>query len=400
MKAALLLALGACSFPRSSDNLACVTTDDCSGGRVCTDGFCVIGNGDAAPSDSQFACEAWPQPAHFDPCAIPPPIGALDLTTGIYTFHTDTGVLDDPAGGTIAVATADATTGKLISVEKLTIGDGATLRVIGDKPLVVASWTDIEIRGTIDASSTATELGAGANPTDCAAHAPTSGTNANAGGGGGGGGGFRGVGGNGGNGSGGAGQRGTGGTVIAEPKLHGGCAGAKGSTGNNNNVGGDGGAGGGAFQLTAQGAVTISGTLTAGGAGGRSGTQADNGGGGGGGGSGGMIGIEAAAITIEDGAIVAANGGGGGEGGDDLPGAPGADGAASATAAPGGSINNDDGANGGKGSAGAVVDGEAAKNDGGDGGGGGGGGGGAGYLTLRSPAPATIGTTAILSPTP
>ncbi len=40
----LALALGGCSFPTRSAALACQTTPDCDGDRICQSGFCVVGD--------------------------------------------------------------------------------------------------------------------------------------------------------------------------------------------------------------------------------------------------------------------------------------------------------------------------------------------------------------------
>ncbi len=398
MRVFWLLALGACSFPRASETLACETTDQCDDGRTCVDKFCVFGADlPDAPSDSaRFDCTQWTEPTHFAPCDIPQPTAALELTmAGVYTYDTDSGTLTDPSTATSTPTNQPIGSAILISVDKLTIASGTTLRVVGAAPLIVASWTEIEIDGTIDAGSTALAAGAGANPTECGLHAPTVGTAAAGGGGGGGGGGFQAAGGNGGDGSNAnAGRNGDGGTLATLPLLLGGCAGAKGGDGGS--LAGVGGAGGGAFQLTAQGQITIAGTLNAGGSGGDPGVMNDNGGGAGGGGSGGMIGLEATMISIPDGAVIACNGGGGGEGGDDNPAGRGIDGTPTATRALGGSMNNDGGGNGGLGSGGAILIGGQAGNDNGDGGGGGGGGGAAGFITVRGAV--TKGPTAVLSP--
>jgi len=391
-----LLALGACSFPRATDTLVCETTDQCDDGRTCTGGFCVVGVDNDGPvaDGGRFDCTQWTTtPQHFAPCDIPQPTGALELASGIYTYDTDTGVLTDPANGTSTPTNQTIASGMLISVDNFTIATGASLRVVGTAPLIVASWTAIEVRGDIDAGSVALEAGAGANPTtECALHAPTPGTPNGGGGGGGGGASFQGPGGDGGDGDGGA--NGTGGVAApTAPLLLGGCKGADG--GNGDVPGGLGGAGGGVFQLTAQGQVTIGGKLNAGGAAGEAGQQNDDGGGGGGAGSGGM-GLEGATIAIETGAILAANGGGGGEGGDNDPAQRGTDATATATRAPGGNQNT--GGNGGLGSGGAVLLGGIGGPDNGAGGGGGGGGGGAGFIRFRSPAAATRGAIVVVSP--
>lgn len=394
----VVLGLGACSFPRASDGLACETSSQCDDGRTCVDKFCVLGSElpDGAPDSARFDCTSWMGPKHFAPCDIPQPTAALELTmAGIYTYDTGSGVLTDPANATSTPTNKPVESGMLISVDKLVIATGTTLRVIGPAPLIVASWTDIAIEGAIDAGSNAVAAGAGANPVACEMHAATLGTAAGAGGGGGGGGGFQAAGGAGGDGSNAnAGRNGDGGTLTALPLLLGGCAGAAGGDGGS--LAGGGGAGGGAFQLTAQGQIRIAGTLTAGGSGGDPGVMNDNGGGAGGGGSGGMIGLEGTTVELADGAVLACNGGGGGEGGDDNPAGRGVDGTATATRAPGGSMNNDGGGNGGLGSGGTILTGGNAGNDNGDGGGGGGGGGSAGYIAVRGTV--TKASNVVLSP--
>ena len=41
----LVVALAGCDFPTPSEAYVCDTTADCESGRVCTDGYCVVGNG-------------------------------------------------------------------------------------------------------------------------------------------------------------------------------------------------------------------------------------------------------------------------------------------------------------------------------------------------------------------
>jgi hypothetical protein len=400
MRALLCLSLAACGFPRATAALECQITADCDDGRVCIDGFCVVDDNGGAdgpgPDSARFDCTQWPATQHFAPCDIVQPTGALTLDQPIvYTLDTGTGELV-PAGGTaIPVATAMIASGRLISVDALTINTGATLRVIGPVPLIVAAWTTIEIAGDIEAGSTQLEAGAGANPTtECGLRLATNGTLDNDGGGGAGGGGFQGTGGTGGRGDLDAATGGPGGgPALTPPLLLGGCNGAKGGDGDL--PGGIGGFGGGAFQLTAKDTITIDGKLNAGGAGGEPGGATDDGGGGGGGGSGGMIGFEATNITVGAAAIVAANGGGGGEGGRS-PGERGQDATAVATRAQGG--NNGTAGDGGLGSGQGVINGGGGQNDQ-NGGGGGGGGGAAGFITVKgattltgtvTPAPTTI----------
>ncbi len=403
----LIVAVAGCSFPTPSDQYACVTTADCTGSRVCDQGFCVVSGGNAVdsgldglPPDTggpRFACAGW-TPRHFDPCVIPQPAGPLALTTaGAYTYDTTTGLLKDTLGNPMSsppsmIITAGA--GRIVSVDSLELGPTSVLRVVGIEPLIVAAWTTIAVAGTIDVASSALGAGAGANPTSCAPRASVIGQSNLNGAGGGGGGGFAAMGGRGGDCNNG-GSGGPGGTLVAVPLLLGGCAGANGGAGEQ--LGGIGGAGGGALQLTARMGVTLAGTarIHAGGSGGggasSNGTEAD--GGGGGGGAGGMIGLEGASLTLSAGAILAANGGGGGQGSNNAPGGRGTNGQLSTLRAAGGS--GGDAGNGGSGGALAGPNGQPGNNDAADGGGGGGGA--IGYVVLAGTA-TTGGAT--ISPAP
>ena len=398
-----VLALSACNFPERSQELACEVTADCEVGRVCLEGFCVVPDDDgpdagAAVDGNAFDCTTF-DGRHFRGCDLPAPSEALALSlTGTYLYNTDTGSITPPSGSVAAPASIAIGGNRVISVESLSIGANAKLRVVGTLPLVVASWSTISVAtgATIDVSSTATEAGAGANPPGCTQRAAAPGTSNGDGGAGGGGGGFGAAGGNGGN-SGNSPVRigGAGGIAIGQaPLLAGGCAGANG--GNGRTLGGIGGNGGGAIQLTAKDSITIAGIIHAGGAGGAggSGGDADSAAGGGGGGSGGMIGLESTAITIQSGAILAANGGGGGGGSENALAGPGGDATANANAATRGARQGD-GGNGGAGSttaAGVVGQSSALE-------GGGGGGGGAGvivFATVNGAAPPTTGV--VVSP--
>ncbi len=402
---ASLLATAGC-FQRASQDFACTLNSDCSSDRVCDQGFCVIGqvdagvDGDAGPL---FDCTLWtPAPRHFMPCDIPQPLGPLTLDmTGIYTYNTMTGTLSDPLGAPSTPSTSLVTSGRVLSVSSLSIGANASLQVIGNTPLIVASWTTIDVAGAIDAGSNAVAGGAGHDPIECAMHAAKIGANGASGAAGAGGGGFRGPGGTGGTGDAST-MPGAGGTAVATlPLLLGGCSGNTGGTGTNNNnapvPGGVGGLGGGVVQLTSQAGITISGKVNAGGSGGDPGMNdlgSGNGGGGGGGGSGGMLGIEGASVTIATGAFLTANGGGGGQGGDNDAGGRGIDGTAAIGRPPGGSGGG--GGQGGQGSGGVTLTGGGGQND--IDGGGGAGGGGAGFIVILSATPLTIGT-ATVSPT-
>ncbi len=405
--APLFAVVAACSFPRASDNFECAVDSDCAAfpGRTCESGFCVTDgepDNDAAPPDMfDLDCMTWPAPAHFMPCMIDEPTESLTID-GAFTYDTTTGTLSGP-GSPPNPLNKVVDGSMLISVVSFTVTSGGTLRVIGDKPLIVASWTTIDIDGAIDVGSNATDLGAGANTGNCAAHLPARGGNSGGGGGGSGGGGFGAAGGRGGNGDGVNG--GNGGAAIAmRPLLLGGCAGAIGGNADNGEDGGLPGAGGGAIQLTAQMSITIAGQLNAGGQGGLGGksnnNNEDDGGGGGGGGSGGMIGLEAPSITIDAGAKLGANGGGGGQGGGNtMTGTVGADGTATDIQATGGNMGDSAG-DGGLGSGGATLVGGLGTNGNANGSanGGGGGGGGAGFIVFSSATAATVAPGVVISP--
>ncbi|MGE0871538.1 MAG: hypothetical protein AB7P03_23465 [Kofleriaceae bacterium] len=412
-----LVTLVACKFPERSGSLACEVDADCESPRVCDRNFCVLL--DETPSvdareveaDSSIdgmpplGCVDWYTPAHFDPCTLPMPSEALVLSIpGTYVYNTGDATLRAP-NGTVLPAPAQrpqqTTAGnvrRIVSVESFTINAGVTLRVIGERALILASWSTIDVAGTIDASSSFTAgPGAGANPmatgttgvvSGCVTHAAGSAATNQGGGGGGGGGGYHAVGGRGGDGNtdntAGIGGAGGGAISINSTNLLGGCPGGAGGTANH--PGGVGGDGGGAVQLTARQAITVSGNINVGGSGGAGGVGAPDtdpagqgNGGGGGGGSGGTIGLEAPMITVSG--VLAANGGGGGGGADNGAGGPGAPGGLVTTAAAGGAGGDGINGQGGAGSSSTSLVGGAGTGDPNDGAGGGGGS--AGYIVLR-----------------
>jgi hypothetical protein len=286
----------------------------------------------------------------------------------------------------------------LLVMSSLTIASGTTLRLTGDKPVILLVYDSANVAGTIDASAHGTSAGPGADR-DCDSGAAQDGADGSPskGSAGGGGGGF-----------GSAGGRGASGNDSAEwtpagaaegnaelVPLRGGCSGGSSGEAPNKTSTGDGGGGGGAVQISVLGTLDISGEILATGGGGAAGE--DGGGGSGGGGSGGAILLEAGAFEIDTSAVISANGGGGGAGQpyplDSDSSTGGEDGHAAAVVAIGGSAVGI----GGDGGAGAWRDAEAT--DGalpasgeysiGSGtkitvwGGGGGGGGGAGRIRVN-----------------
>ena len=355
--AALLLA-GGCSF---------------SGPGASVDG----GSGSDGPTD----CIAWmPRAGHIVPCTMPAG-DAWTVGGAGGTFDTETGMYvgegDAPAGQVVAQEQPDKLRMRVISVQRFTIADTATLRVVGSLPLLVLSWSDITIAGSLDASSkrtaTGLERGAGSGRSDCSAPRDGAGEQDS---GGGGGGGFKAGGGSGGTGEGNHAGGMFGGSISEPTLVIGGCDGADGG---DTGTAASGGAGGGAIQLTAKAAIVVesTGRIHAGGTGGTGGTGEA---GGGGGGSGGFIGLDAPTVVVRSNALIAANGGGGGVGCDGGDGDDGEDGKLdTSTAAGGPGTSCTRGNRGGAGGARSLLAGGAGSPSN-SGGGGGGGGGGAGYI--------------------
>ena len=314
--------------------------------------------------------------------------------------------LDEVSVGA-SVHTFKATEMILIEVGRFEIAAGSSLRLTGDRPVILMSHSDIVIDGLIDvgggchnmsSDQTCGGPGGGVGPTTNG-QAPTGcspGGNGDGGLGippehGGGGGGYATAGADGGGDTAGAGGMPCADTSL-EP-LAGGSAGGAGGAGDN---GGDGGGGGGAIQLSAAGSVTFARTTTspsgvnAGGAGGGRSEANDAGGGGG---SGGGILIVARSISIAADVVLAANGGGGGGGGTSGT-TDGQDGQLSDAPAQGGDGNRVGGPGGSR-LAVAGVGAGSGNNDNT-----GGGGGGVGVIQLRTPTPANIDNAGVVSPMP
>jgi len=308
---------------------------------------------DAAAADA-VGCSAF-QSQHLNACALPMP-GAMVLGGGVWTYDTDTGALADPQGGeSFPPSVVTGGGARILSVDYYQDTNTTFLRVVGSRPLIIASWSTIQVDGLIIVRSNSTGdglPGAGANPSSCiVAAAGGAGTSGGAGGGGGS---FQSAGGMGGDGA--TGEPGTttggvAGTAVSVPTtVRGGCAGGNGGSGDQPQAG-SGGAGGGALQLTAFAEIVIAGGLLAGGQGASPSNEES---GGGGGGSGGFLGLEAPDVSIELTAVITSNGGAGSGGAynNNGPSQQGEDGRPNETAAEGGvGTNTPQAGAGGNGSA-------------------------------------------------
>lgn len=341
----------------------------------CPTGMCQIDACDSGYLDCNEevadGCEiqntsCWPA-SNFDPDGYNfagAPVTVLDCgTTTVNTTDPDGGgaeivTFTNWCGTTPPVlvqAQSGGSDAVVLLMNGLTVSTGATLRLIGNRPIILAVNGDVTIDGTVDASSNASDMGAGANLSCTPAPGSGAGSNgsgsSSTGGGGGGGGGFGTAGGNGGDGNG-NNNNGVGGAVRGNATLiplAGGCPGGNGGGASGSN--GIGGAGGGAVEISAAGTLTVSSTgiVRANGEAGTLGTSSE--GGGGGGGSGGAVLLEAGDLAISG--TVNANGGAGGNGRGGTAGAAGStsSGSAGSTAA----NESSNGGGGGGGGYGRIV---------------------------------------------
>jgi hypothetical protein len=349
------------------------------------------------------------EPSNFDDCDILPLTGDLNLTPASWQINTDDNELRDQTNGgitelnSILVNQPDGITIRVLSVSSFTLASGASVRILGSRPLVIVAANDITISGLMSAGASGTSPGSGGGLAgECTSGTGTNGAsqqddNANTGGIGGGGGGYGAAGGSGAavantSASGVAGGAEEG--AVALVPLRGGCSGGSGGFG-----GGAGGAGGGAVQLVAGGTITLSdgAQITARGGGGRAGSASSSGGGGGG--SGGAVLIESVNVTVDG--VLTAQGGSGGEGADFFSaGQNGRDGRhLDDTAAAGGNglSLGGDGGSGGVGG-GAAGPGSQGPGDISFAQGGGGGGGAVGRIRITSPNSPTFGGNSVVSP--
>jgi hypothetical protein len=256
----------------------------------------------------------------------------------------------------------------------VSVASGATLTVIGSRPLAILATNNITLDGTIGAAAKGATAGPGSAPVT-ANGADGSSTARNGGGGGG-----HGTAGAAGATTGtpptGAGGGAAAGSAAVIPLLGGGHGGH--NLDSSPNVGGG---GGGGVQLSACHGLSVGSTghIDVGGGGGQGGQGHPSAaaGGGAGGGAGGSVLLESPQVTLTAGAVIAANGGGGGGGGDtgaSVAGSPGQDGPMSVAPAAGGLAAGGSAGPGGSGGAGASAPNPGSPPSGGTDGGGGGGG--------------------------
>jgi hypothetical protein len=373
-----------------------VDASDAADGTVDADVDAADADAASPPLDFPYA------PSNFDPEANAIESAASEdvvLDCGVSQFDsTSLGFSNwcqaaEPAA--VVVEQSDDSEAVVLVMRSLRIAAGATLRLTGSRPVILAVFGEARVDGAIDAGARGTASGPGAER-DCSngsgENGDDSGSSIGLGAGGGGGGSFGTVGGDGGQGgdvSSGTAQSAARGD--AEPAdtlvpLRGGCAGGDGGDGSGGGTGGNGGGGGGAVQLSVAGLLEVNGVIGANGGGGAAGSSALSGGGGGG--SGGAIALEAGTLEVSGAAVLSANAGAGGAGQSGSPtdaaGSAGADGSSGTAVAVGGSPEGS-GGSGGDGAAGG-----ASPEDGTPGGenatygyGGGGGGGGLGHIRVR-----------------
>jgi hypothetical protein len=314
--------------------------DNCGGcGTVCTDldnvstafcqsGDCVITGCEGTHSncDGQVAngCEFdltdmtafGYTPSNFDPAGLSSNACPVTLNCGTSTFNSQTLTYSNWCGQAEPVPVVRTQSSGpdvvIIPLSGLTVASGSTLRLQGDRPVILAVFGDVSIAGTVDASGSGTTPGAGGN-WSCGSSKGGDSTNndCTSGSSGAGGGGFGTAGGRGG--SGGGGNRGSGGVARGNTDivpLYGGCLGGQVFHGDGSDP--VGGGGGGAVQISAAGTLTVSGAVRANGGVGAEGS-CGNEAGGAGGGSGGAILLEGTAVSTS-GATITANGGDGGDG--------------------------------------------------------------------------------------
>jgi hypothetical protein len=392
------------------------TPDNSKNGQACSLGNGVAYSGKCASG----TCSSFPYvPSNFDPDEVTPTsqldnLPIVNLTCDA-TFNSTTlawtmgsGCTSTPGVSAQLRLQSGGPQVVILPMKQFDIAAGKTLKLVGDKPVILAVYGNATLNGKIQANGVKQLPGAGGS-IQCGAREGTDGavkgTDTTGSGGGGGGHAF----------AGGDGGKGAttpdatvskGGTAVSSPTvfvpLVGGCAGGKGGQ-VGTTAGGLGGAGGGAVQLSVAGTLLVKDivSVSGGGATGGDAVTADAAGGGGGGSGGGLI-LEADSLDLAGGSILTANGGGGGEGGKSggspVKGKDGADGAINSNVAAPGGVTNANGA-GGNGGDGATTNNAGSGGPGDPSEAGGGGGGSVGRIRVYGRANCNMNST-LISPSP
>ena len=360
--------------------------------------------GASCPAGQCASVGPWPYaPSNFDPLALSPSANAaVDGCAAEFSTTTDSFVTDTcglrPNISRVISAGQEATA---LAFGDLILGAGASLRLTGDRPAILAVFGNARIDGSVLANSTRWLRGAGSsaypvNVGPCVGRAGGDAGDASSGGGGAG---ARDSGAAGGDHPLSSGAGGAGGG--ADPShssipLRGGCPG--GAPASTVLMGGGPGRGGGALQISARGELLVTGVVSASGSGGPGGSANHEAGYGGG--SGGMVVLEGDRLILSDTAKLTANGGagGGGTATGSSSGTWGGDGeTASAQPAPGGAAAGGNAASGGAGGSGTSPPLPGGISAGDDGSGGGGASSGA-IFVRSSPALCTVSPAAVVSP--
>ncbi|MCZ7677667.1 MAG: hypothetical protein M5U28_02375 [Sandaracinaceae bacterium] len=120
--------------------------------------------------DTPVECTAW-EGFGYSLCTTAPPDELV--VTGDVTYDTDDQEIDDGSGPVPLPGVILPDGGLLLVFSRVAVEEGGRLRVVGRRPLVIASTTRIDVDGEIDASSgRGRGRGAGANDAaHCADHA-------------------------------------------------------------------------------------------------------------------------------------------------------------------------------------------------------------------------------------
>jgi hypothetical protein len=150
---------------------ACAQGKRCKVDADCADGPCNAGVCGGGYTDFTYS------PANFDPTDFelqPTTVGyKTTFDCGVVTFDSTTLTFDrtcDPCKPTPKPVVRTQTGGSdvaILPVRNLAIAKGSTLRLVGNRPVILAAFGDVTIAGTLDASASGKTPGSGGN-TSCA----------------------------------------------------------------------------------------------------------------------------------------------------------------------------------------------------------------------------------------